>query len=84
MKSNRSKEWTESEARGLSILARRKVSAEDIAKALGRHVASIRHKARSLGLLLFKRPPRNDNTAKRAYGVMASGWLILSGTYVKS
>lgn len=51
----RPKEWTETEVRKLSTLARRKVSAEDIAKALGRRVASVRRKALSLGLLLLKK-----------------------------
>jgi len=55
MKSKHTEEWTESEVRKLAILARRKASAEDIARALRRHVASRRHKARSLGLLLFKK-----------------------------
>jgi hypothetical protein len=55
MKSKHTKEWTESEVKKLATLARRKASAEDIAWALGRHVASIRHKARSLGLLLLKK-----------------------------
>ena len=57
MTRSRPKEWTESEARKLTILARRKVSAEDIASALGRRVASVRRKARILGLLLLKKHP---------------------------
>jgi IS30 family transposase len=48
------KQWTEAEARRLKILVRQKVSAEGIATALGRHVGSVRRKARELGLILFK------------------------------
>jgi len=35
--------------------AKEKVSAEDIAKALGRHVGPVKRKARELGLILFKK-----------------------------
>jgi hypothetical protein len=81
MKSKPPEEWTESEARRLSTLARRKVSAEDIAKALGRHAASIRQKARSLGLLLFKKlsPDSNNHRSDEAMShrllnLLASRW----------
>ena len=47
--------WTEAETRRLRASARKKVSAEDIAKSLGRHVGSVKKKARELGLILFKK-----------------------------
>jgi hypothetical protein len=47
--------WTEAETRRLRVGARKKVSAEDIAKSLGRHVGSVKKKARELGLILFKK-----------------------------
>jgi len=46
--------WTEAETRRLRAAARKKVSAEDIANALGRHVGSVKGKSRELGLILFK------------------------------
>jgi len=46
--------WTEAETRQLRGSAKR-VSAEDIAKALGRHVGPVKRKARELGLILFKK-----------------------------
>jgi hypothetical protein len=47
--------WTETEARRLRALARKRVSAEDIAKSLGRHAGSVKKKARELGLIPFKK-----------------------------
>jgi IS30 family transposase len=47
--------WTEAETRQLRARAKKKVSAEDIAKALGRHVGPVKKKARELGLILFKK-----------------------------
>jgi hypothetical protein len=47
--------WTEAETRQLKARARKKVSAEDIAKTLGRHVGPVKKKARELGLILFKK-----------------------------
>jgi hypothetical protein len=47
--------WTEAETRRLRASARRKVSAEDTAKALDRHVGPVKRKARELGLILFKK-----------------------------
>jgi hypothetical protein len=47
--------WTEAETRRLRARARKKVSAEDIAKSLGRHVGPVKKKARELGLILFKK-----------------------------
>jgi hypothetical protein len=39
----------------LRMLAKRKVSADSIAKLLGRHVGSVRTKARELSLILFRK-----------------------------
>jgi IS30 family transposase len=41
--------WTEAETRRLRALARKKVSAEDIAKSLRRHAGSVKKKVRELG-----------------------------------
>ena len=47
--------WTEAEARQLRALARKKVSAEDIAKSLRRHAGSVKKKMRELGLIPLKK-----------------------------
>jgi hypothetical protein len=47
--------WTEAEMHRLRASARKKGSAEDIAKALGRHVGPVKRKAKELGLILFKK-----------------------------
>ena len=47
--------WTEAETSRLRAWAKKKVSAEDIAKSLGRHVGPVKKKARELGLILFKK-----------------------------
>jgi hypothetical protein len=47
--------WTEAETRRLRASAKKRVSAEDIAKSLGRHVGPVKNKARELGLILFKK-----------------------------
>ena len=47
--------WTEAETRLLRARIRKKVSAEEIAKTLGRHVGSVKKKARELGLIPIKR-----------------------------
>jgi hypothetical protein len=44
--------WTEDEDQALIELAYRKASAPAIAKQLGRHIASVKRRARRLGLLL--------------------------------
>ena len=54
MKRARPQRWTEAEVRRLKALVNRKVSADDIAKPLGRHVGSVRTKARELGLIVLK------------------------------
>jgi IS30 family transposase len=51
----RPEEWTKTEAHQLRMLAKRKVSADSIAKSLGRHVGSVRTKARELNLILSKK-----------------------------
>jgi hypothetical protein len=43
--------WTEAEIRRLRALARKKVSAEDIAKSIGRYVGSVKKKMREFGLI---------------------------------
>ena len=48
------KEWTESELRRLRVLAKRKVAAGLVAELLGRHVGSVKKKAREIGLILSK------------------------------
>ncbi len=48
-------QWTEAEVRRLRMLAKRKVSADNIAKSLGRYVGSVKIKARELGLILSKK-----------------------------
>jgi hypothetical protein len=54
MRPSRPKQWTEAEVRFLKTLARRKIRAEEIARELGRHVGSVKKKARELRLLLSK------------------------------
>jgi IS30 family transposase len=53
--------WTEAETRRLKASAKKKVSAEDIATSLGRHVGPVKKKARELGLILFKKVKANRN-----------------------
>ena len=47
--------WTEEETDRLRALARKKVSAEDIAKGLRRHAGSVKKKVRELGLVPVKK-----------------------------
>jgi hypothetical protein len=47
--------WTELEVRQLRVLAKGKVSAYYIAKSLGRLTGSVKLKARSLGVILYKK-----------------------------
>jgi IS30 family transposase len=51
--------WTEAETHRLRASAKKKVSAEDIAKTLGRHVGPVKRRARELGLILFKKVKAN-------------------------
>jgi len=51
----RPQEWTKAEVHQLRMLAKRKVSADSIAKLLGRHVGSVKTKARELNLILSRR-----------------------------
>ena len=48
----RPQQWTEAEVHRLRMLAKRKVSADNIAKSLGRCVGSVKTKARELSLIL--------------------------------
>jgi hypothetical protein len=50
----RPKEWTESELYRLRALAKKKVTADIVAELLGRHVGSVKKKAREIGLILPK------------------------------
>ncbi len=51
----RPQEWTEAEVHRLRMLAKRKVSADNIAKSLGRYVGSVKIKAVELRLILSKK-----------------------------
>jgi hypothetical protein len=46
------RKWTEEETKLLLELAQRKEGVPAMAKELGRHIASVRRRARELGLLL--------------------------------
>jgi len=54
MRSPKPQQWSEAEERLLKTLINRKIGARDIAKAMGRHVKSIKTKARELGLMPLK------------------------------
>jgi hypothetical protein len=47
--------WTEEEVHRLRVLAKKKITADEVAKSLGRHVGSVKKKARELSLILFKK-----------------------------
>jgi hypothetical protein len=51
----RPQQWTEAEVHRLRTLAKRKVSADNIAKSLGRYVGSVKIKARELSLILSRK-----------------------------
>ncbi len=51
----RPQQWTEAEVHRLRMLVKRKVSADSIAKLLGRYVGSVKTKARELNLILSRR-----------------------------
>ena len=51
---SRPKDWTEKEKQQLERLARRGVSASEIADTLGRHTTAVRQTARNMNLLLRK------------------------------
>jgi IS30 family transposase len=55
MKAHLPKDWSQNELRRLKAAAKSKASAEDIAKALGRHVGPVKRMARELGVILFKK-----------------------------
>ena len=48
-------QWTEAEVHRLRMLAKRKVSADNIAKSLGRYVGSVKTKALELRLILSRK-----------------------------
>ena len=47
--------WAETETRQLRKAAKKRITAEDIAKVLGRHIGPVKRKARELSLILFKK-----------------------------
>jgi hypothetical protein len=47
--------WTDEEVHRLRGLAKKKISADEIAKSLGRHVGSVKKKARELNLIPLKK-----------------------------
>jgi hypothetical protein len=51
----RPQQWTEAEVHHLRMLAKRKVSADSIAKSLGRYVGSVKTKARELNLIISRK-----------------------------
>ena len=55
------RQWTEAETLRLKALARKRVSAEDVAKSLGRRAGSVKKKVRELGLIPFKKPKGKRN-----------------------
>jgi hypothetical protein len=55
-----SRPWTDRELRQLRKWSRNEVTAEQAAKLLGRHVGSVRKKARELGLILYKSTRANS------------------------
>jgi hypothetical protein len=50
----RPKEWAENELHRLRVLAKKKATADNAAELLGRHVGSVKAKAREIGLILAK------------------------------
>jgi hypothetical protein len=56
----RPQQWTEAEVHQLRMLAKRKVSADCIAKSLGRYVGSVKTKARELNLILSRRLKKSE------------------------
>ena len=57
--------WSENDIRELKSLARKKVSALQIAKQFKRTVAALRQKAMALGLSLNSRSRRGKKTSRR-------------------
>ena len=54
MEPTKTREWTEEEIKLLIEFAQRKERVSAMARGLGRHIASVRRRARELGLLLPK------------------------------
>jgi hypothetical protein len=52
MEPTKTREWTDEEIKLLIKLAQRKERVPTMARELGRHIASVRRRARELGLLL--------------------------------
>jgi IS30 family transposase len=55
----------------LKALPQKKVSAENIAKSLGRHVGSVKRKARELGVILLKKQRQKVLAATVELGLKA-------------
>jgi hypothetical protein len=51
----RPQEWTKAEVHQLRMLAKRKVSADSIAKLLGRYIGAVKTKARELNLIVSRK-----------------------------
>ena len=62
----RPKEWAESELHRLRALAKKKVTADIVAELLGRHVGSVKKKAREIGLILSKNMKSSQAGAPRS------------------
>jgi hypothetical protein len=52
-------QWTEVEVHRLRMLAKRKVSGDNIAKSRGRYVGSVKTKARELNLIVSRKMKAN-------------------------
>jgi hypothetical protein len=61
MKARKPKDWSDHELESLKLLAKRKVSPKEIAKTLGRPVASVRRMASGLNLILYKKPALGED-----------------------
>ena len=55
LKAESASDWTPEEHWRLRTLAKKKMSAAEIARILGRRVGSVRREAKLLGILLYKR-----------------------------
>ena len=56
--------WTPEEIDRLALLAKKRASAAEIARLLGRRVVSVRREAAQLGLLLYKRPRETGKSSR--------------------
>jgi len=63
MESAKPRKWADEETKLLMELAHRKESVRAIARELGRHIASVKRRARELGLLLPQGEIRSGSQA---------------------